>query len=198
MKTSLKWLLLLPLSYAFTILAFIVGPLLPFFAVMREGPADNNNKVAIEPRLPKWLFWFDTTTDNGLWGDHGWRTKHCPNLWGTYRGMVGWLWRNPACGFGWGPLSWLVSSDETFTVSSSGCGLNLDKSRDDAGWFFIKSSRGAFHLRWVKTFGRLQLSFEAGWLLDVYVNNPASMILQPRAPFLGEPHLSWKETKNAA
>lgn len=198
MKTSLKWLGLTVLSYAFTFLAFIVGPLLPLFAVMRDGPGDNANTTVYGPRLPTWLFWFDTTTDNSLWGDAGWREKHCPLYWATYRGMVGWLWRNPAAGFSWGPLAWLVAADETFTVTSSGCGLDLDKSRNAAGWFLIKSSRGAFHLRWVKTFGRLQLSFEAGWLLDIYAKDPTAYLRQPKAPLLGEPHLSVKEPQNAA
>lgn len=198
MKTKLKWLGLLVLSYAFTLVAFVVGPVLPLFAVMRTGPGDNANTTVYGPYLPTWLFWFDTATDNSLWGDHGWRTEHCPKYWATYRGMVGWLWRNPACGFGWGPLAWRVAQDETYTVTSSGCGLDLDKSRNAAGWFLVRSSRGAFHLRWVKTFGRLQLSFEAGWLLDVYAKDPTAYSRQPKAPLLGEPHFSWKEAANAS
>jgi hypothetical protein len=62
----------------------------------------------------------------------------------------------------------------------------------------ILSSRGAFHLRWVKTFDRLQLSFEAGWLLDIYAKDPTAYLRQPKAPLLGEPHLSVKEPQNAA
>lgn len=153
--TKLKWLMLVVLSYAFTFLAFVICPLLPLFAVMRDGPTDNANGVVYGPRLPTWLSWFDTAADNSLWGDFGWRSEHCQKYWGTYRGMVGWLCRNPAAGFSWGPLAWLVAVDETFTFTSSGCGLDLDKSRNAAGWFLIRSSRGAFHLRWVRTFGRL-------------------------------------------
>lgn len=189
MTAFLRWIVMIPLSYAFTLLAFIVGPLLPLFAQMRDGPADNANKTAIEPRLPGWLFWFDTTTDNGLWGDAGWRTLHCPKYWGTYLGMVGWLWRNPACGFCWGALSYAVDLAETFVLSSSGCGLDLDKGRGQQGWFLIRSSLGAFHFRWVKVIFGLEISFEAGWLLDVYVKDPLAIHQQPRAPFLCQPHI---------
>lgn len=126
----LRYFLLLAIYIPFFILAMLLAPLLPFLAVMRDGPVDNNHGTAIEPRLPHWLFWFDTTTDNGLWGDHGWRTKHCQRFWGTHFGMWRWLWRNPACGFAWSILSYHVAPDETFSVSSSGCGLDLDKSKD--------------------------------------------------------------------
>ena len=73
-----RYLILLLAYLVFFIVAMLVAPLLPLFATMRDGPADNANKRAVEPRLPRWLFWFDTSTDNSLWGDHGWRTKHCP------------------------------------------------------------------------------------------------------------------------
>lgn len=171
----------------FYLLGMILAPFLPLFAVMREGPADNGNAVALEPRLPSWLYWFDTTYDNGLWGDHGWRTKHAPTSWGTWRGMVAWLWRNCACGFSWSVLAWAVAADETFAVTSSGCGLDLDKSHSAAGWFLIKSNRGGFQLRWIKTVGPVQFSFEAGWLLDIYVKDEANKIQHPKAIFMCSP-----------
>ena len=40
------------------------------------------------------------------------------------------------------------------------------------GWYFIRCARdGAFSLRWCKQVGPKVLSFEAGWLLDVYVKD---------------------------
>ncbi len=183
----LRYILLLAIYIPVFIVAMLIAPVLPLFAVMRDGPIDNNNGTGIGPRLPNWLFWFDTTTDNSLWGDYGWRTGHCPKFWGTQLGMTGWLWRNPACGFAWSILAYEVSPSETFTVTSSGCGLNLDKSRDRQGWFYIKSSGGAFQLRWIKTLLGKQFSLEAGWLLDVYVNDPAMLTTRPRAPFSFQP-----------
>lgn len=183
----LKYIFLLIVYIPFFIISMLLAPLLVLFAVMRDGPADNGHTTAIEPRLPNWLFWFDTTTDNGLWGDHGWRTIHCKSFWGSYFGMIGWLWRNPACGFAWSVLSHMVVPTETFTVTSSGCGLNLDKGQGTQGWFLVRSSAGAFQYRWVKVWAGRQWSFEAGWLLDVYVKEPALMTQRPRAPFSFQP-----------
>ncbi len=144
--------------------------------------------VVLQPRLPAWLFWFDTATDNSLWGDTGWRTLHCPKRWGTLAGMVGWLWRNPAAGFSWSVIAHAVDLAETFTVTSSGCGLVLDKGQPgQQGWYLVRSSLGAFQFRWVKELGPLQLSFEAGWLLDVYVKDPQAIHYQPKAIFMFEP-----------
>lgn len=185
----LRYLGFLVAYLLFFILAMVAAIPLPLLAVMREGPADNGNKTAVEPRLPWWLFWFDTATDNGLWGDTGWRTKHCPNGWGTYSGMVRWLWRNPAAGFAWRVIAHAVGLAEVFELSSSGCGLALDKGRGEQGWFFIKSDRGAFQFRWVKVLFGLQFSFEAGWLLDVYLKDRQAIHYQPRAIFHFQPRL---------
>lgn len=169
------------------ILAQMLAPLLPMFAMMRNGPGDNANRTEVAPRLPGWLFWFDTSTDNSLWGDTGWRTKHCPAYWGTYRGMVGWLSRNAACGFSWSVIARAVDLAEAFVLSSSGCGLDLDKGRGQQGWFLIRSNYGAFQFRWVKEWRGLQFNFEAGWLLDVYLKDRQAVHYQPKAIFMFEP-----------
>ena len=80
-------------------------------------------------------------------------------------------------------------ADETFAVTSSGCGLDLDKSHSAAGWFLIKSNRGGFQLRWIKTVGPVQFSFEAGWLLDIYVKDEANKSRHPKAAFFCSPLL---------
>lgn len=167
----------------------LLSPFLPLLAVMRDGPSDNGNASELAPRLPLWLSWFDTSYDNSLWGDQGWRSKHAPAAWGTYWGMSRWLRRNCACGFAWSVLAWPARRLSELTVASSGCGLNLDKSHSRNGWFFIKSGDGAFQLRWVKTFGKLQISLDAGWMLDVYVKDPATFDRHPRAVFMCAPLL---------
>lgn len=182
-----RYLTLLVAYLLFFIVAMLAAPILPLFASMRDGPADNGNKTAVEPRLPGWLFWFDTSTDNGLWGDTGWRTKHCPEHWDSYWGMVLWLWRNPGAGFCWSVLAHPVDLAETFALSSSGCGLNLNKGRQQQGWFLIRSDFGAFQFRWVKEWRGRQLSFEAGWLLDVYLKDRQAIHYQPKAIFSFEP-----------
>lgn len=182
-----RYLILLFAYLMFFIVAMLMAPLLPLFSTLRDGPADNANKRAVEPRLPRWLFWFDTSTDNSLWGDAGWRTKHCPEHWDSYWGMVLWLWRNPACGFSWSVIAHAVDLDETFSARSSGCGLDLDKGRQQEGWFLIQSNQGAFQRRWVKEWHGLQLSFEAGWLLDVYLKDRQAIHYQPKAIFMFQP-----------
>lgn len=183
----LKYIIKTCLYFPFVIIAFLVAPLLPAFAVMRDGPTDNNNNTGVEPRLPNWLFWFDTTYDNSLWGDKGWRTKHAPNLWNTYIGMICWLWRNPAAGFSWSVLAADVSVTDTYTVNHSGDYLDVDKNKRRSGWFFIKSNTGLFQFRWVNVIGKVIIEFEAGWLLDVYVKNNAYAEKAPKAVYMFQP-----------
>lgn len=184
-----KYLLLLCIYIPFYLLAMLIAPILPLFAELRNGPIDNNNGYGVEPRLPTWLSWFDTSYDNGLWGDHGWRTKHCPKYWQSYLGMVLWLWRNPAAGFCWSVLSYPIDLAETFTISDSGNGLNVDKGQGKYGWYYIESSSDAFSFRWCKKVGTKVLSFEAGWLLDVYIKDQSAIIKQPRATFQFQPQV---------
>lgn len=183
-----NYIAVLVVYLAFFIIAMSLAPILPIFAQMRSGPVNNQGGVAIEPRLPAWLFWFDTSTDNSLWGDAGWRTKHCPDHWDSYWGMVLWLWRNPACGYAWSVAAQDVSG-LLYDLTSSGCGLNLDKSAGLQGWFLIRSSDGAFQYRCVKHWNGLQMSFEAGWLLDVYLKNPEAITNHPKAPFIFQPRI---------
>lgn len=79
---------------------YLVTPLFPLFAVSRQGPLNNNNSSGLGPRLPKWLYWFDTP-DNSLLGDSKWQVQHS----GTYWNQVCWLYRNSLYGFKWTVLS---------------------------------------------------------------------------------------------
>lgn len=187
-----SYICLLAVYIVFFVVAMLLAPVLPLFSQMRSGPVNNRGSIAVEPRLPNWLYWFDTTTDNSLWGDSGWRTIHCPGYWDSYWGMVLWLWRNPACGFSWSvaahDISWQI-----FHLCSSGCSLNLDKGAGQQGWFLIWSNDSAFQFRWVKEWIGLQVSFEAGWLLDVYLKNRQAIIDQPRAVFMFQPRIVRKK-----
>lgn len=186
-----KYIVCLVTYIVFYLVAMCLAPVLPIFAVKRLGPTDNANAEAFEPRLPHWLFWFSTNQDNSLWGDNGWRTKHCPKYWNTYWGMVQWLWRNPACGFSWSVISANISLQDTYELTDSGRGLDVDKSRND-GWFKIKSSAGYFQYRWVRTRWGKIWTFESGWLLDVYMKTPGYAVVRPRATFMFQPQIKTK------
>lgn len=128
----MKYLILLPLSWLFSLLALLLAPILPIFAEPRMGKVNNADKEAIGPRLPKWLSWFDTP-DNSLYGDQGheerWKYAH------SYLQMVVWLFRNPAYGFEWnGPLAANIKPEDVVEVS----GNPWIKNRDNpvAGWYF--------------------------------------------------------------
>lgn len=170
------------------LLAMLLAPVLPLFSTMRDGNLENNNERGVGPRLPLWLAWFDTP-DNSLDGDYGWRTKHCREDWAFYWGHVKWLWRNPANGFSWEVLSHHVSHNETFTYTHSGNDLDVDKGKGKFGWYYIKSSEGAFSLRWCRRFLGVIWSLEAGWLLDIYIKDPSSRLTTPKAKFQFQPQI---------
>ncbi len=183
-----KYILLSLLYIPVYILAMLLAPMLPAFSRELYGPINNNAAYGVEPRLPKWLSWFDTYHDNSLYGDDGWKTKHYPKLWNSYLGMVLWLWRNPAAGFAKEVLAKPINLSRVYLLDHSGSELNVDKSYND-GWFFISTDSGLFQYRWVKTYARLQLSLELGWLLDVYIKNPNNYKEQPRAYYQLQPQL---------
>ena len=101
----IKYLFMAVFSLVITIIAFIIAPVLPFFATIQDGPLLNGTAYGPGPRLPKWLNWF-MTPDNSLDGDEGWQTEHWqwrykfPTAIACYIGQVGWLWRNPAYSYG--------------------------------------------------------------------------------------------------
>ena len=78
------------------VLALIIHPILPLFKEVRLGKSNNANAELEEPRLPKWLSWFDTP-DNSLLGDENWKNNHSGNHWS----MAAWLYRNTLYGFKW-------------------------------------------------------------------------------------------------
>lgn len=100
-----RWALMMPVMLALTVLTFPLAFVLPLFATERQGVTDNSTSWGWGYWLPSWLSWFQTP-DNGLDGDYGWKTEHwqwrfkLPKGLCQYVGMVGWLWRNPAYGFG--------------------------------------------------------------------------------------------------
>lgn len=107
----MTYFLLLPCWLVMELLGKTLWPILPLFAVDRFGWGNNGSEWTIEPRLPKWLAWFDTP-DNSLWGDTGWRTIHCVDGWNKYKGMALWLLRNSSTGFSRSVLARTVYQSE--------------------------------------------------------------------------------------
>lgn len=149
------------------VIGILLAPILPAFATMQNGPANNGNDYEFGPRLPRWLSWFDTSYDNHLWGDNGWRTEHCPKYWDTYLGEVLWLWRNPIAGFCWSVLAASVNQADSLTVSG-----DLSANKQSPGWYYIKSSSGLFQFRCYRRFGSVMIGIELGWILDIYIKQP--------------------------
>lgn len=91
MNVYLKWILLFPVSFAMTVLGYVLAPFLPAFA-------------SDDGWLPDFLHWFQTY-DNPLDGDYGFKTIHAPfkgdnlSYFQKYVNRVVWLWRNPTYGF---------------------------------------------------------------------------------------------------
>lgn len=118
---KLRWWLSAVVYTPFLILAMLLAPVLPIFEVMRHGQIDNGNGYAREPRLVWWLDWF-MTQDNSLLGDANWKATHD----GSYWSQVLWLWRNPAYGLAWGPLSYSPEAGATYTRTELKNGYRID------------------------------------------------------------------------
>lgn len=189
----LYWLMMVPVSVGFTLLAWLVAPILPLFARSEYGFCDNANRMAVEPRLPGWLSWF-MTPDNSLWGDAGWRTEHCPNHWDSYLGMVLWLWRNPAYGFEWsGPLCAHIMPDAM--VKYSGDPGVQNRPRGKAGYCFTRifnpDGTAYWHLYLVAPVGGgYCLNINLGWKLKTYAEDPTRTQTGPRALYCFSPRVT--------
>lgn len=144
----LKWLAIVPVMLAVTVLTFPLAFVLPFFADYRDGLLDNATKTGMGWRLPNWLSWF-STSDNSLDGDEGWRTEHwqwrfkLPAALATYVGRVGWLWRNPGYGYG---AEFLVGEPIVATITGDK-DVNDDPGRE--GWCLVRC-QDLFQFVWVK------------------------------------------------
>ena len=143
----------------FLIVSVLLAPVLPLFAIG-------------QPRLPKWLSWF-MTPDNDFPGDKGW-----PD---TYWYRVRWLFRNPAYGFAWGPLSYTPSASTTYTVT----GDVTIKARKNgrSGWYKIVTNDGAFEWTKIQQLWILPVCYKIrfGWILsDAEIGKKALYLLSIR------------------
>jgi hypothetical protein len=135
------YIFLVPLSLLLTLVAVILAPVLPVFAVQKEWWLDNHAKRGVGPVLPSWLNWF-MTPDNSLDGDATFERLN-----GTgYFSKVKWLWRNPAYSFALRYLS------APYTVVVKGDISIKDNDLAKAGWCYV-TANDLFQFRWVFPIG---------------------------------------------
>ena len=170
------WLLLLPLWFCFNVLAYLLAPVLPLFAVQRLGMSDNNHYRRTEPRLPGWLDWF-MTDDNSLAGDAAFAALHGESYWS----MVKWLWRNPAVGFERNVLSAKISPGMRLHVW--GNPQVSDAPHGLAGACFVLLGHCWNLVCIVPTITGYCIKLDIGWQLKTYAENPSRIVSQPLARY---------------
>ena len=177
--TYLVYLLLVPVSLLLTLVAVLLAPIMPWFAVQKEWWCDNHSYRAVGPVLPSWLNWF-MTPDNTLEGDATFQKLNPHGYWSE----VKWLWRNPAYSFA---LRYLA---KPYVTAARGDTSIKDNDNAKEGWCLVTAS-GLFQFRLVRrifsTNRCLYINF--GWnvigLVDPNVNPKpdtwqATFVFSPR------------------
>jgi hypothetical protein len=164
-----RYLAYLLINFTFDVFAALIVPILPLFATVQLGNSDNNNARLYEPRLPKWLSWFQTP-DNSLYGDKGWQAIHYP-AYKSYLGQVLWLIRNSAHGLVNGQLS---APADTALIKHTGDPRISSKDPKYAGQVFTATQGDYFQYMTVRAvLGRL-IYINIGWLFDPFVETPGT------------------------
>jgi hypothetical protein len=176
----ISYILLVPLSLLLTLVAIIIAPVLPMFAVQKEWWLDNHSYRAVGPVLPSWLNWF-MTPDNSLDGDATFEKLNPPSYWSK----VKWLWRNPAYAFA---LRYL---DAPYTTEMLGDKTIKDNDNAKKGWLFVKAN-GLFQFVLIVPIG-FQRCFmvNLGWNVRALVDD--NVVVKPnpyQATFVFSPRIS--------
>lgn len=164
-----RYLAYLLINFTFDVFAALIVPILPLFATVQLGNSDNNNARLYEPRLPKWLSWFQTP-DNSLYGDKGWQTIHYPDY-KSYTGQWLWLVRNSAHGLVNGPLAARFNA-----ISEIKCTGNPWLSKNNpahVGQAFYAVCGNYFQymiVRKIPTINRA-IFFNIGWQFDPFIED---------------------------
>jgi hypothetical protein len=174
--TYILYLLLVPISLLLTLIAVILAPILPLFAVQKLWWCDNHSYQAVGPVLP--FNWF-MTPDNTLNGDATFQLANGIGYWAK----VKWLWRNPAYSFA------LRYIPMPYTTSVSGDSTIKDNDNAKAGWCLVHAN-GLFQFTLVAPIGFSRCVYvNLGWnvrgLVDVNVNPKpqewqATFVFSPR------------------
>lgn len=175
------YLLLVPVSLLLTLIAVVLAPVLPVFAVDKEWWLDNHSKRGIGSVLPSWLNWF-MTPDNDLYGDATFQSINGINYWAK----VKWLWRNPAYSFA---LKYLQFPYET---SVKGDKTIKDNDGAKAGWCFVRAN-GLFQFRYIKRIANTNrcVLVNLGWnIMGLVDDNVMPKPLEWQATFVFSPRIS--------
>jgi hypothetical protein len=177
----IKYVALVLLSLPINILALLLAPVLPLFAVNAYGWLDNQSKEGFGPRLPSWLNWF-MTPDNSLDGDAAFEEIN-----GTsYLAHVKWLLRNPLYAFA---LQYLTP---TYITTVAGDKTIKDNDGAKEGWCFA-TANGLFQFRYVKRIGTTNrcILINLGWNIMALVDD--GVVVKPvpyQATFVFSPRIS--------
>lgn len=177
----LRWLILLVADLAVFVLAWLLAPILPAFAIGKD-------------HLPYELSYFDTP-DNPLDGDIGYVMLHAPfkgygvTGWRRYINRVVWLWRNPGYGFSYSVLGHQVNSMPRVVsgapLVSDSVNLTVGRMHGLSGYVLVREGQAfEFYLvyRWWRSSRCFRLRL--GWKLLGWVNEPGQWPLGSKAQFV--------------
>ena len=176
----ITYILLVPLSLLLTLLAIIIAPVLPVFAIQKEWWLDNHAKRGIGPVLPSWLNWF-MTPDNSLDGDATFEQLNGLSYWSK----VKWLWRNPCYAFAirylTNPYYTVVKGDKTIK----------DNDNAKSGWLLVHAN-GLFQFTTVISIGFSRCIYcNFGWNIRALVDDGVPVKPDPyQATFVFSPRIS--------
>lgn len=184
----LKWLLMVPVMCILTVLTFPLAFALPFFVEYREGLLDNSTKTGMGWYLKPWLKWFQTP-DNSIDGDEGWRTEHWQWRFkfaapvAQYLGRLGWLWRNPAYGFGV-----VIMEDSEHSIEATYDGNKQVNDNPGVEGYCLVHARDLFQWVWVKRISANKCIYvNFGWNIKGLINAPTNRHI---ATFAFSPRIS--------
>jgi hypothetical protein len=176
----ITYILFVPLSLLLTLLAIIIAPVLPVFAVQKEWWLDNHAKRGVGPVLPSWLNWF-MTPDNSLDGDATFERLNGISYWAK----VKWLWRNPCYAFAirylTNPYYTVVKGDKTIK----------DNDNAKSGWLLVHAN-GLFQFTTVISIGFSRCIYcNFGWNIRALVDDGVPVKPDPyQATFVFSPRIS--------
>lgn len=158
----MKWFFLFPCWFLFNLLAYILAPILPAFALWGYGSLDNNNEKGMGFRLPIFIAWFDTP-DNAITGDAGHRERTVDTS--EYWRMVLWLWRNPAVGFEASVLNAQLASSDQLIVK--GDPQVQDAPHGKEGYCLTHLGK-YWNFVYIKRIGVRCIKLDLGWQLKTF------------------------------
>ena len=177
----LRWLLMLIADLTVFVLAWLLAPILPLFAVGKE-------------QLPDWLSYF-SAEDNPLDGDVGYITLHAPFKGYSQHGIkryinrVWWLVRNPGYGFSYQVLGHRVNSMPRVVsgdpLVSDSVNLTVGRMHGLSGHVLVREG-WAFEFYLVHQYNNSNQCFRLrlGWKLLGWVNEPGQWPIGGKAQFV--------------